>query len=60
VRDIGEALVFKHVTDADDLPDDEKLAAIDRAIGILPAREQRSPSPDGARMGNLSAAPERP
>jgi AcrR family transcriptional regulator len=36
VRDIGEALVFKHVTDADNLPDDDKLAAIvDQAI--LPA-----------------------
>ncbi|MFC7528925.1 TetR/AcrR family transcriptional regulator [Actinoplanes sp. GCM10030250] len=44
VRDIGEALVFKHVTDANDLPDDEKLAAIvDQAIlpaiGILPDRK---------------------
>jgi AcrR family transcriptional regulator len=43
VRDIGEALVFKHVTDADDLPDDDKLAAIvDQAIlpavGIPPGR----------------------
>ncbi|MBE1486699.1 TetR/AcrR family transcriptional regulator [Plantactinospora soyae] len=52
VRDIGEALVFKHVTDADDLPDDDKLAAIvDQAIlpaiGILPDRKQRSPRPDG-------------
>jgi AcrR family transcriptional regulator len=36
VRDIGEALVFKHVTDTDNLPDDDKLAAIvDQAI--LPA-----------------------
>jgi AcrR family transcriptional regulator len=43
VRDIGEALVFKHVTDADQLPDDDKLAAIvDQAIlpavGIAPGR----------------------
>jgi hypothetical protein len=36
VRDIGEALVFKYVTDADQLPDEDKLAAIvDQAI--LPA-----------------------
>jgi AcrR family transcriptional regulator len=51
VRDIGEALVFKHVTDADDLPDADKLAAIvDQAIlpaiGILPDRRQRT-APDG-------------
>jgi AcrR family transcriptional regulator len=50
VRDIGEALVFKHVTDADELPDDEKLAAIvDQAIlpaiGIPPGRGERSPTP---------------
>ncbi|TDC43034.1 TetR/AcrR family transcriptional regulator [Micromonospora sp. KC213] len=43
VRDIGEALVFKHVTDTNQLPDDDKLAAIvDQAIlpavGILPNR----------------------
>jgi AcrR family transcriptional regulator len=50
VRDIGEALVFKHVTDADELPDEAKLAAIvDQAIlpavGIPPIRKQRSPRP---------------
>jgi catechol 2,3-dioxygenase-like lactoylglutathione lyase family enzyme len=49
VRDIGEALVFKHVTDADQLPGDHELAAIvDQAIlpaiGIPPRREQRSPT----------------
>lgn len=52
VRDIGEALVFKHVTDADQLPDDNKLAAIvDQAIlpavGIPPVRKHRSPQRDG-------------
>jgi hypothetical protein len=50
VRDIGEALVFKHVTDTDELPDEEKLAAIvDQAIlpaiGIPPRHGQRPPTP---------------
>lgn len=45
VRDIGEALVFKHATDTGHLPDDDKLAAIvDQAIlpaiGILPDRKR--------------------
>lgn len=42
VADIGEALVFKHLTDTDRIPDEAMLAAIvDQAIlpavGILPA-----------------------
>lgn len=54
VRDIGEALVFKHVTDTDQLPDSDKLAAIvDQAIlpaiGILPdsktAKRRRGVTP---------------
>ncbi|MFK3979009.1 TetR/AcrR family transcriptional regulator [Micromonospora sp. NPDC050397] len=50
VRDIGEALVFKHASDTDTLPNDEQLAAIvDQAIlpaiGIMPDRRRRRPTP---------------
>jgi AcrR family transcriptional regulator len=60
VRDIGEALVFKHVTDANDLPDDEKLAAIvDQAIlpaiGIPPVRP-RTNGRRGRRDGDAGQA----